>query len=496
MGKHTLSDAKLYTQHAALALVGFKFTSQDFFAPVHNLVQIEQKIVHHRPTDKLMDCLVGMLCGNVAVYQSNTTISDDPALQTAFGRSACADQSTIQRTLDATTALNVQEMQQALALIFQAHSKTAKHDFATTDLILDIDMTPLPCSKAAQAACPGYFAGCKKGTTGRQLLRVSASQYDEIVWQTVLPGNAVCHDLALLQLALNAVWQILHLCGANKRQIVLRLDGGFGTAAIVNYLLAQGYQVVVKQFNALRSAKRATELAETDWQSELDATGKPVAGGNGRQFALLSDDAFYQTGERKLWQIAVRCPSQAKPKTAKGKGKGKSKSKVEPEPVPTLATETENQKSYSHTILLVSRAGLDKLEAGQSDLIAAQLVFYDGRAVIESASFRGDKQGLGLAKRRKHSLSGQEFLVLLAQLAHNLISWAKNWLAAGDERVGKLGVKRMVRDLLATPGKLSFRAGKIVKVRLSRRHSLLKRFAPAFEAACQDLTLRLIWRET
>jgi hypothetical protein len=147
-------------------------------------------------------------------------------------------------------------------------------------------------------------------------------------------------------------------------------------------------------------------------------------------------------------------------------------------------------------MLLVCRAELDELEAGQTDLIAAQLVFYDGRAVIESASFRGDKQGLGLAKRRKHSLSGQEFLVLLAQLAHNLISWAKNWLAAGDERIGKLGIKRMVRDILATPGKLKFRVGKVVKVRFSRQQRLRKRFERTFEKACQDLSLRLIWRET
>jgi hypothetical protein len=389
-------------------------------------------------------------------------------------------------------------LQQALALIFQASSKTARHDFATTDLILDIDMTPLPCSKAAQAACPGYFAGCKKGTTGRQLLRVSASQYDEIVWQTVLPGNAVCHDLALLQTALHAVWQILKLSGAYKpkRRIILRLDGGFGTATIVNYLLAQGYGVVVKQFNALRSAKRASEFKELDWHTERDATGKPKAGG--RQFALLSDDAFYQTGERKLWQIAVRCPTQAKPKPAKSKTKTIKRTKAEQAQAQATAPKTgsQSQKKYSHTILLVSRAELDELEAGQSDLIAAQLFFYDGRAVIEIASFRGDKQGLGLAKRRKHSLSGQEFLVLLAQLAHNLISWAKSWLAAGDKRIEKMGIKRMVRDILATQAKLTFRAGVIVKVRFSRRHKLLKRFAQAFEAACQDLTLRLIWRET
>ena len=53
--------------------------------------------------------------------------------------------------------------------------------------------------------------------------------------------------------------------------------------------------------------------------------------------------------------------------------------------------------------------------------ILSQVHFYDSRAVIETASIKGDKQGLGLVKRRKFSLMGQEMLVLLAQLAHNLV---------------------------------------------------------------------------
>jgi hypothetical protein len=274
------------------------------------------------------------------------------------------------------------------------------------------------------------------------LLRVSASQYDEIIYQQVLPGNAVCHDLALLQLVLTALWQILRNCAggggggttATKTRIILRLDGGFGTVAIVNYLLAEGYQVVVKQFNGLRSQKRASELAEADWHSESEVlvTGKakvePTTSENGREFALLEDDGFYELGERKLWQIAVRCPT--KPKSQKAKAAPKTaKRKVKAEVV-----EAEPKAKYAYTMLLVARRELGELEAVQVPaVLAAQLEFYDGRAVIESASFRGDKQGLGLAKRRKHSLSGQEFLVLLAQLAHNLVSWAKNWLGAGDE---------------------------------------------------------------
>lgn len=54
-----------------------------------------------------------------------------------------------------------------------------------------------------------------------------------------------------------------------------------------------------------------------------------------------------------------------------------------------------------------------------------QLHFYDQRAGMEVASFGSDKQGLGIAKRRKCSLIGQEMLLGLAQLAHNLIIWLR-----------------------------------------------------------------------
>jgi leucyl aminopeptidase (aminopeptidase T) len=54
----------------------------------------------------------------------------------------------------------------------------------------------------------------------------------------------------------------------------------------------------------------------------------------------------------------------------------------------------------------------------------------------------------------------------------------------------------MVRDILAAPTRLTFEQGQIVKVRFERRHPLLKRFRHSIEVACQDLTLRLIWRET
>ena len=47
---------------------------------------------------------------------------------------------------------------------------------------------------------------------------------------------------------------------------------------------------------------------------------------------------------------------------------------------------------------------------------------YDARGAAEIEQFRNDKQGLGLAARRKRSFLGQKAFVLLTDLAHNLMA--------------------------------------------------------------------------
>jgi len=75
-------------------------------------VQIQQKAVRYRPSDKLRDALGGILCGAKTIAQSKVTIRTDRAVQRAFGRTGCAEQSTIARTLRACTAANVAQLEQ------------------------------------------------------------------------------------------------------------------------------------------------------------------------------------------------------------------------------------------------------------------------------------------------------------------------------------------------------------------------------------------------
>src|SRR5918912_3967490 len=101
----------LHTGRASLCALGEYLRRQCFFAPLREQLTIVQKTVRYRPVDKLLDALVGILCGAKTIAHNNVSIRTDPAVQRAFGRTACADQSTIARTLRACTAENVAQLE-------------------------------------------------------------------------------------------------------------------------------------------------------------------------------------------------------------------------------------------------------------------------------------------------------------------------------------------------------------------------------------------------
>jgi hypothetical protein len=73
-------------------------------------------MVRYRPVEKVLDGLLGILCGAKTIAQSNGTIRLDPAVQRAFGRTGCAEQSTIARTLQASTAETVDQLRRGLCM--------------------------------------------------------------------------------------------------------------------------------------------------------------------------------------------------------------------------------------------------------------------------------------------------------------------------------------------------------------------------------------------
>jgi hypothetical protein len=101
----------------------------DVLAPLRDLVRIEQKTLKDTPLEKLQDAFVSILAGASGLVEINTRLRSDPALQVAFGRTRCAEQSVVQETLSVCTATNVTQMEQALDQIYHHHSQGYRHDY-------------------------------------------------------------------------------------------------------------------------------------------------------------------------------------------------------------------------------------------------------------------------------------------------------------------------------------------------------------------------------
>jgi hypothetical protein len=82
----------------------------------------------------------------------------------------------------------------------------------------------------------------------------------------------------------------------------------------------------------------------------------------------------------------------------------------------------------------------------------------------------------------------------LGRLAHNLVVWARQWLALAAPLVRKLGVKRLVRDIFHVNGVVERDAtGRICRIVLNQAHCYARRVLVALQAllAVQDVAVRL-----
>jgi Transposase DDE domain group 1 len=414
------------TNRASLCALGEYLKRHCFFAPLQEQVQIPQKTVRYRPIDKVLDGLVGILCGAKTIAQSNVTVRVDPAVQRAFGRRGCAEQSTIARTLQASTAETVAQLSRVSWYYLKRYGQTPHHQFAERLLWVDVDVTPLPIGAQAEGS-ERTWMGRNRSKTGRKVLQWTASDYREMLHETLLRGKASA--VPAFKTALGELETRLGWTRERRQRIVLRLDGGFGTTEILNWLLSHGYQVVAKISHSGRVRKLRQALGP--WQP-TSSPGREIA-------AVLQPHRFCRT--TRQWVI----------RTPKDKG------------------------GYQYAVLVTTVPDLEPTALADA---------YDGRAMIE-ATFCQDKQALGLVTRRQRRWEAQQMVLLLARLAHHLLLWGKQWLSRVPTtrwRLRGYGLVRLLRDVWAVPGVIRWRRGWMVSVRFSPLHPLATPLQESFSA--------------
>jgi len=429
MNESTTPLIKQFTGCATLAAIGIKLRELKVLQPIKQTVQIAQKTIKDSPIDKLYDAFISLLAGAHGLVEINTRLRADGALQRAFGRRRCAEQSVVQDTLNACTPENVEQMEHALDAIYRQHSQGYQHDYEADFQILDVDMSGLPCGPKAAFATKGYFA-TQRNRRGRQLGRVLATRYGEIVVDRLFEGKTqLTRALQPLILAAEATLQL----DEDKRyRTIVRVDAGGGSLADVNWLLARGYLVHCKDYSGQQAKRLAKSV--TDWYADPH---QPE-----RQFGWVTEaaDAYV----RPVKRIAVRCRK----------------------PDGTFAYGVLISALSAQHVLTQTGQSLCLLEDPAAVLLA-YVTFYDQRGGGIETSFKGDKQGLGLGKRSKKRFEAQQMLMLLGSLAHNVIVWARHWLASPT--LHHYGTVRMVRDVFHISGFLLIDAcGQVVQIVLNQ----------------------------
>jgi hypothetical protein len=423
--------ASHFSPHASLVGLGLKLGQLHFFEPVRRLVTIKQKVLKYTPGDKLYAGFVTILAGGQGMVEANKLVGADPALQAAFGLATGPDQSTIQATLDAATPQNLVQMYQAVKEVYQTHSQGYRHDYTQDWQILDGDMSGLPCGPKAALATKGYFAK-QRNRRGRQLGRVVASRYQEIVSDQLFNGTTQLNR-ALPDLV-RAAEEILELDEAKRKRTIWRLDSGAGSLAGLNWLLGRGYQILAKDC----SSKRASQLCQSVAQWIDDPLNE------GRQIGWISEEASEYV--RPVKRIGVRC--------------------------------RKANQQWGQAVLVTTLSSLDVIKlSGQTvqnggdpvQALLAYAYFYDQRGGGVETSFKEDKAGLGLSKRNKKRFEAQGLVVQLGVLAHNALVWGQGWLSQIQPKIKRFGLKRMVRDLLTMCGMIIFNeTGHIIQIILNQ----------------------------
>jgi hypothetical protein len=211
------------------------------------------------------------------------------------------------------------------------------------------------------------------------------------------------------------------LAADRRHRILWRVDGGFGADEKLTWLLARHYHVIGKGFSGRRAANLAEQVIRWNPYGDawLGAVASPLNYGR----------------EVRVW---------VKRRMEKGQFK---------------------HSYYLTTLHLHS--------------LQAAMTLYDQRGGTEVEQFRNDKQGLHLAARRKQGLLAQKALIVLTDVAHNLLADFRQ-RALSNSPFAAYAAKRIVRDLLTLEGNLVWAGDQLVRIDLCRAH-------PAAEALLKCL---------
>ena len=176
------TDELVNTHYAPLAVLCVHYQRNLTLKSLEG-VQIPMKERDFSASDKLIQILLSILAGCETLSEVNIRLRPEIGLAKVWQWDRFADQSSLSRTLDALTLMNIDQLRGATTHIWNAHCLTRHHDWRGY-LWLDFDLSGLPCGKRAEKSQKGYFSGKKTSQ--------DASWHGSVPFDTAKPSGPTC----------------------------------------------------------------------------------------------------------------------------------------------------------------------------------------------------------------------------------------------------------------------------------------------------------------
>ena len=147
------------TQFAPVAALAAYYEAQNMLEPLQSVTS-GAKQGDFTLANKLTQVTLSILAGCEFISVVNTKLRPERVLAQLKRIDCFAEQSTLARALNELTQMNLTELELAVRQICHRCSRSRRHDWRGF-LMLDFDLSSLPCGKQAEGSKKGYFSGKK-----------------------------------------------------------------------------------------------------------------------------------------------------------------------------------------------------------------------------------------------------------------------------------------------------------------------------------------------
>ena len=158
------TDELTNTQFAPVAALMAYYEAQKVLEPLQSVTSVAQK-GDFSLTEKLEQVVWSILTGCRYISVINTKLRPERMLAQVKRNDHFAEQSTLAIALNELTQMNLAQIEASVRQISHQCSRIYRHDWRGF-LMLDFDLSGLPCGKQAEGSKKGHFSGKKTSPDG------------------------------------------------------------------------------------------------------------------------------------------------------------------------------------------------------------------------------------------------------------------------------------------------------------------------------------------